>query len=65
MSTPPATRIRPGDLWRDIQGRLHRAEACSTEGLVLMVAVDHDLPPLPMDCRRPDPWQRVEWGGRP
>ncbi len=60
MSTPPANRIRPGDLWRDIQGRLHRAEDCSTEGLVLMVPVDdHDLPPVAMDCRRPDPWRRV------
>lgn len=47
-------------------GRLHRAENCSTEGLVLMVPVDHqNLPPVAMDCRRPDPWQRVEWGGRP
>ena len=56
-----SARIHPGDLLLDLQGRLHRAEPCSTPGLVLMVPVDHPgLPPVAMDCRRPDPWRRAQ-----
>jgi len=33
------------------------------EGLVLMVALDHDLVPVAMCAATPKPWQRVTWGG--
>lgn len=63
-ATPPATRIRQGDIWQDIQGRRHRAEVCGLEGLLLMVPLDHELLPVAMDVTRPHPWQRIAWGGK-
>lgn len=62
---PPPNRIRLGDVWTDIQGRKHLAKPCTSEGLLLMTPLDHDLEPLAVDVTRPDPWQRVSWGGRP
>jgi hypothetical protein len=62
---PPPNRIRRGDIWADIQGRRHRADTCTVEGLLLMIPLDHQLVPLAMDVARPYPWRRVEWGGQP
>jgi hypothetical protein len=61
---PPPNRIRPGDVWADIQGRKHLAKPCVMEGMLLMTPLDHDLVPLAMDVTRPDPWQRKSWGGQ-
>ncbi len=60
---PQPNRIRQGDLWQDTHGRLNLATPCSAPGLMVMVPVDQDLPPLAMDAGRPYPWQRVQWGG--
>jgi hypothetical protein len=59
MTPPPPDRIRLGDVWLNLQGRRHRAEPCVVDGLVVMVALDHELVPV----ASPHPWQRVWWGG--
>lgn len=62
---PPADRIRLGDTWIDLQGRLHRAEPCSTAGLVTMVPLNDPLtPPVAMSAAVPAPWRRIKWGGQ-
>jgi len=60
---PPADRIRLGDVWRDQQGRRHRADPCCLKGLKLMVSLDHPLVPVAMNELRPYPWTRDSWGG--
>ena len=61
---PPADRIRLGDVWSDIQCRLHRAEVCEMQGLMLIVPIDHKLKPVAIDQARPYPWKRITWGGQ-
>ena len=61
--TPPADRIRLGDVWLDLQGRRHIARPCVVAGLLLMEPLDHELVPLAMCAATPHPWQRVTWGG--
>lgn len=60
---PPADRIRLGDVWVDLHGRRHRAEPCSSQGLMMMVPLDDELEPLAMNLFRPYPWERLSWGG--
>ena len=64
-SIPPPNRIRPGDVWLDIQGRKHLAKPCVVEGLLVMTPLDHDLVPVAIDVTNPHPWRRVTWGGQP
>lgn len=61
---PPADRIRLGDVWLDLQGRRHRADACGVRDLMLMVPLDHQLVPVAMDPARPHPWRGIQWGGQ-
>lgn len=61
---PPADRIRLGDVWSDLQGCRHRAEACRSHGLMLMVPIDHKLEPVAMNQLMPYPWKRISWGGQ-
>jgi hypothetical protein len=63
MTPPPPDRIRLGDVWLNLQGRRHRAEPCVVDGLVVMVALDHELVPVAMSAANPHPWRRVEWCG--